>query len=175
MEETLSFYRPFESPSFRLVLNAIHELTAGARHSGRTPVPNEHLKEEHVASQTIAMEQALERATDSLELPQGNGHGDLVRGVAENLRRRIAPAVARLRELFGQLALEDEETQMILAGWLHLAKAAIQDLSTGREEGRLLPQRLMELELAISLCEAWGRLISAEIALGSVEDYYDVD
>ena len=168
MEETLSFYKPLESPSFRLVLNAVHALTAGAGRDVRPPASIEPVAAERVTASVEAMERALERAADSLDLPEGNGHGDLVRGVAEDLRRRIAPAIVRLGEPFARLASRDDEAQTILAGWLHLAKAAAQDLRAGREEGRPLPQRLMELELAIGVCEVWGRLANVEIALGSV-------
>ena len=169
MEETLAFYKPLESPSFRLMLNAIHALTAGTGPDIPPPMPVEPFALEYVSVSVQEMERSLERAADSLDLPQGNGHDTLVRGVAENLHRRIAPAAARLGESFARLASGDDEAQTILGGWIHLAEAATQDFATGREEARPLPQRLMELDLAISLCEAWGHLSNAHNVLDSVE------
>ena len=166
MEETLRAYRPLDSPTFHLVLNAIHalmltptwrrapELTGSKAHLVR-PVPS-----------LRTYQQAASHLLTSLRLPGSTGHGAVLRTLSADLAARLAPAASGLAKALRLLnATPGREGQRILRAWNHLATQGTATLAQGRLSRRPVAERLMHVELAISLWESWRRIIEAELLL----------
>jgi hypothetical protein len=86
--------------------------------------------------------------------------------VAEDLASRLAPAASGLANALRRLgAMPGAEGQRILRAWNHLATQGTQTLERNLPPRRPVAERLMQVELAITLWDAWRRLIEAECAL----------
>ncbi len=160
MAETTRRYRPLESPSWRLILNAVHSLMLRRRPPAGMPaqiVPRP--RDETGPRLAAAVEPALARLPDSSDKSrQGLAEilrADLSRRLA-TLRSRIDAADTALRPLAGPapgvraLRIDCEQA----------AAAAI----AAQAGLRLSPtERLAEIDTALTLMEAWCRLAEAEI------------
>ncbi len=90
----------------------------------------------------------------------------MVRTVAGDLADRLAPAANALAEVLRRLSLAPgAEGQRILGAWDHLARQGTEVLAQGWLSGRPVAERLMHVDLAICLWDAWRRLIEAELLL----------
>ncbi len=169
MVETLRAYRPLDSPSFRLILNAVHALMLDAvgRRSGCMPkAPRSASHATRPLSNLRSFKQAAGKLLTSLRIPRSTEHGAVVQTLAEDLAGRIAPtasSVARALRLLS--ATPGSEGPRILHAWNHLATQGIETLAQGMISRRPVAERLMHVELAIGLWDAWRRLIDAELAL----------
>ncbi len=169
MEETLQAYRPLESPAFRLVLNAVHALMIGSLFRQKRPASEPVKAGAHPLPPLAGLRSFRETADAmlaSLRLPRPVGHGAVVRSVAEDLGDRLAPAANKLEKALRMLSeAPSAEGQRILGAWDHLARQGTEVLAQGGLSRRPVAERLMHVELAICLWDAWRRLIEAELLL----------
>jgi hypothetical protein len=160
MEETLAFYRSTDAPSFRLFLNAARMLM-----SKPLPTPRASHADGRVMHDLRERVDDLHRAVKSAlaEVGQGLGGGDfdeLVRGVVADLERRAA-AIPELA-----VALLDGDAGAEIADeWRNISTLALPQLAGECTRDHKMPHRLMNIELVISLAEAWKRLAEVERAL----------
>jgi hypothetical protein len=144
LRDTMRHYRTIDSPSFRLVLNAIHDLTA---------------------DQTMVKPKALERPADTISA--GTIAAKLARrldalpAADADLQELVADVVVRLRDRLEQSASHAEACRKD-AVWVHLASAM--DRNASANAAKPLAQDLMEIDLAAGLMEVWARLNELETA-----------
>jgi hypothetical protein len=89
-----------------------------------------------------------------------NDYDDVVRGVIADLERRAAVIPALVGALQGLAAGHE-----VVDEWRNIATLALPELTGERTKGHKLPHRLMNVELVVSLAEAWKRLAEVEHAL----------
>lgn len=172
MEETLRAYRPLDSPTFHLILNATHALlmTAPSRRPRRLSEPAR--LEVQLARSLFSLrsfQKATERSLASLRLAGSTGHGSVVRTVATELAARLVPTADNLARALRRLGrARSAEAQRILNAWKHLAGQATEALAQGRRSSRPVAEQLLHVELAICLWDAWRRLIEAELVVAPV-------
>jgi hypothetical protein len=160
MDETLAFYRATDAPSFRLFLNAARMLMskplptpAPARADGRGA--------KDVGQRSDELHRNVKVALGDIGRQLGaNEYDDVVRGVVADLDRRAAVIPALVGALQGIAA--DHE---IVDEWRNIATLALPELTGERTQDHKFPHRLMNVELVISLAEAWKRLAEVEHAL----------
>lgn len=163
MADTLRHYRPLESPSWRLVLNAIHSLMLRRRPVIGAPAAIAPRPEASAPPDLLA---ALEAALG--RLPEFDGRR---RHLAETLRDDLTERLAGLRPRLS----EADEALLSLAGpapairSLRSAceRAAVDAFSTEITSERSGTERLAEIDTALTLMEAWHRLASAEAHFGA--------
>ncbi|MBM3573341.1 MAG: hypothetical protein FJX52_13445 [Alphaproteobacteria bacterium] len=163
MTETLGFYRSTDAPSFRLFLNAARMLAtkalpepAAARPKGRGS--NELPERVDALSNGVAT--ALRDVGQGLG---GDGHDDLVRDIIADLASR-ATAIPALGRILRDAAITGE----IAGEWNNIAGLALPELVGEQVRNHKTSHRLMNIELVISLAEAWKRLAEVEQALAAV-------
>ena len=160
MCDTLRHYRVSDSPSFRLVQNAIDALMTTARHvPGSAAAPG--------ADRLTAADGDIVALCrfEAKALPDfGAGEeADLLRDVAARIRARIDATGARSA---AALALAGEATGLRPC-WRHLA--ATMTAHFGNAPARTAAQRLMELDLAVALVENWTRAAELDLAMAGVQ------
>jgi hypothetical protein len=160
MRDTLRHYRVSDSPSFRLVQNAIDALMTTARHvSGSTAIPG-------AGGATAAdIDLVALCVSEAQALPDfGVGEeADLLRDVAARIRARIDATGARSA---AALAAAGEATGLRPC-WRHLA--ATMAVHFGAAPARTAAQRLMELDLAAALVENWTRAAELDLAMSGAQ------
>lgn len=169
MEETLLAYRPLDSPGFRLALNAVHALmleSPAPRRGDSSQITSAAPPTARPLARLRSFRQAVEATLTPLRVPRATEYGAVVRTVAEDLASRLAPAASGLANALRRLsAMPGAEGQRILRAWNHLATRGTQTLERNLPPRRPVAERLMQVELAITLWDAWRRLIEAECAL----------
>jgi CobB/CobQ-like glutamine amidotransferase domain len=159
MRDTLRHYRICDSPSFRLVQNAIDELmtmtpmktpsTPSARTSA--PVPGGGADGDIIA--------LCRREADALPQFGAGDEGELLGDVAARIAARIDPIGARATRAMTHAG----EPGALRASWDHLAATMAEHFDTVTE--RTPAQQLMELELSLALVECWTRVAELDLAL----------
>lgn len=144
LRDTMRHYRTVDSPSFRLVLNAIHDLTAEQAMVSRT-VPAR--QADAIGAGTIAVK--LTRRLDALPAADAE------------MQELVADMVVRLRDHLEKSASRADACRKD-AVWAHLAGAMDRNASTNAPKP--LAQDLMEIELAAGLMEVWARFSEIETA-----------
>ena len=188
MEETVKAYRPLDSPAFRLVLNATHALTMhargrrsagyprdrrGRRTASERPAPSNPARAEAPRGDPLSSLRSFQKAAGellaALRVAGSTGYGTVVRALAEDLAGRLAPAADRLDESLRQLRVSPgAEGRRILAAWSHLAAQGTETLGQGGLFRRPAAERLLHVDLAICLWDAWRGLVEAERLLAPV-------
>lgn len=160
LRDTLRHYRIADSPSFRLVQNAIDELmTMAPKRNPAAPAPATEPTQQ-TEHDTIAL---CRRQVDALPDFGAGEQGDLLRDVAAWVGLRVEPAAARVNS-----AMEHSE---MLAGlrpsWRHLATTMAEHFvaSSASAPMRTPVQQLMELELSVALVECWAGAAELDLAL----------
>jgi len=102
----------------------------------------------------------------SIQLPRSGEYAAVMRAVAEHLAARLGPTANALGKALRLLArTPGPEGWRIMEAWTHLAgqgaQVQVQDLRSDRGTA----ERLMHVDLAICLWDAWRRLIEAELSL----------
>ena len=125
---------------------------------------------EALPTQPLACLRFFRRATDrslrSLPLPKSRGYGAVVRAVATDLAARLVPAADNLAKALLRLeGTKGNEGRRLLSAWGHLAKQATRALAVKGRSGLSVSERLMHVDLAISLWDSWRRTIEAELLL----------
>jgi hypothetical protein len=152
MRDTLRHYRVADAPSFRLVLNAVHELMVHARSPGESALRSPRQPGDELAVLCRGAMAALPEFGPGEE-------NDLLRDIAARISSRLEPAASRTAAAMkeaGKLA-------RLMPAYEHLA-AAIADHQT-RASDRTSTQQLMELDLAVALLECWSRVAEWDLAL----------
>ena len=160
MRDTLRHYRISDSPSFRLVQNAIDELMTTARHA-RAPAPASGSDGNAVADGDIVA--LCRREADALPDFGAGEEGDLLRDVAARVCARIDPAGARAaaaKTHAGRVA-------RLRPSWRHLAATMTEHF--GAVPVRTPAQQLMELDLSVALVENWTRAAELHLAMAGHE------
>jgi hypothetical protein len=167
MEASLGAYRPLESPSFRLVLNAVHDLTADPGTPALPPMPAGPFAPGPLAEGLAALARAARASLDALAPALADdGLDGLVRDLAADLGGRL-PAVARAGEALAHLDPADPETRLMAEEVLGLARSAVAHLGADAAAARPVPQRLMEVELVLALCEVFARVAEVDRRLAA--------
>ena len=159
MDETLAFYRSTDAPSFRLFLNAAHMLM-----SKPLPTPAPARADGHGAKdlgeRSDELHHDVKAALGDVGKHLGtNDYDDVVRGVVADLEQRAAAIPALVGALEGLAAGHEVADE-----WRNIATLARAELTGERTKDHKLPHRLMNIELVISLAEAWKRLAEVEHA-----------
>lgn len=157
MRDTLRHYRISDSPSFRLVQNAIDELMTRAR----TPASVAELGGNDGADGGIV--ELCRREAKALPDFGAGGEGDLLRDVAARVCARIDAAGARATVAGAATG----KPTGLRASWRHLVATMTEHF--GAAPGRTPVQRLMELELAVALAENWTRAAELDLAMAGQE------
>jgi hypothetical protein len=142
LRDTMRHYRTTDSPSFRLVLNAIHDLTA-EQTMVKPTVPAR--PADAISAGTIAAK--LARRLDALPAAD------------VDLQELVADVVVCLRTRLEKSTLRAEACRKDVV-WAHLAGAM--DRNASANAPKPLAQELMEIELAAGLMEVWARLNELE-------------
>ena len=90
--------------------------------------------------------------------------GDLLRLVLGEIEDRIAPAAERAEHALTRLDATPEPGPM-RAAWRYLVDTVAEQFASSASRG--VSQRLMELELAVSLMACWARMVEVDLALGT--------
>jgi hypothetical protein len=159
MRDTLRHYRVCDSPSFRLVQNAIDELMtlAPMKTSPKQSSTAASTDRDQGADGDVAA--LCQRQMGALPDFGAGDEGDLLRDVATRIGGRIDP----LRERNARALARIGELGSLRASWNHLAATMAEHSATVAE--RTPSQQLMELELSVALAECWTRVAELDLAL----------
>ena len=169
MEETLRAYRPLDSPSFHMILNATHALmlTSVGRSAGGAQKPAG--VDRHPVrwlSRLRSFQEATSKLLASSRVARSTAYDAVVRSVATELAARLSPVADDLARALHRLSeMPSPETRRLLNAWSHLAGQATHTLTRGSRSSHPVAERLLHAELAICLWEAWRRLIEGELAI----------
>lgn len=156
MRDTLRHYRICDSPSFRLVQNAIDELMSMAPVKSTAAPSGKAAASARGDANVIAL---CRRQVDALPHFGAGDEGNLLRDVAA----RAAARIDSVRERVTVAMQHANELPVLGASWNHLA-ATIEDHIDAAAE-RTPALRLMELELSVALVECWTRVAEFDLAL----------
>jgi hypothetical protein len=157
MRDTLRHYRICDSPSFRLVQNAIDELMTMAPKTQQEAAPS--AKAIASARDDVDIIALCRRQVDALPRFGAGDEGDLLRDVAARAGARIDPASARGASVMTHVG----KLSALAASWNHLTTTMEAHIDTASE--RTPAQQLMELELSIALVDCWTRVAELDLAL----------
>lgn len=152
MRETLDAYRPEESRSFLLVLNAVEAMAAGARTAKPDATALERALAESASPELLTLRDAWHRRAGELQ-PSPGGLGDLERYLLAGLERRFAQTCADLHALLPATAVARHDGPRLAASFAALAEHAV--AAWAQPAMRRPAELLLELELALLLVEAW--------------------
>jgi hypothetical protein len=160
MRDTLRHYRICDSPSFRLVQNAIDELMTMVPKAKTAATPSAmaiaSTRGDGSDGDIIALSR---REVDALPHFGAGDEGDLLRDVAARAGARIDPISERAVRAMTRVG----ELAALRASWNHMA--ATMEAYFDTASGRTPAQQLMELELSIALVECWTRVAELDLAL----------
>ncbi|MBM3596828.1 MAG: hypothetical protein FJX35_01340 [Alphaproteobacteria bacterium] len=162
MDETLTFYRSLDAPCFRLLLNAAHALAADKLPAVAPSAPAPTAAELHDG--IVRVKAATEEAWSGLGITEDDGFEGLVHDIAGRLKRDLAPAFAALDPVLARLASGDPWAAQIAQSWHHVAGYAEAGLRADRQSNKPVAAKLLGIELAIRLAQAWGMLARADLA-----------
>jgi hypothetical protein len=162
MRETLESFSPAESRSFLMVLNAVEDLLAQApdRPAGQAAAGNF-----GAASGTPSLLVEAWRARRGAFAASEGGIGELERGVMTGLEDRLEPARVRLDAVLPVLSRSTGDGARIAGSFAAFVDHACASWRDGPE--RRPAELLLELELALTLMEAWGRLAELDTLVSS--------
>jgi len=158
MRDTLRHYRVADAPSFRLVLNAVHELMTHARFAqppAEEPLRRTRAADRYAEDLPLHCRQALAALPDF-----GAGDdGDLLRDIAAGIAIQLESSSARTAAVMARATDLDSSLH---PSWRHLTSAI-----AGRavDADRTPAQQLLEVELAVSVLACWTRVAEMDIAL----------
>jgi CobB/CobQ-like glutamine amidotransferase domain len=156
MRDTLRHYRVCDSPSFRLVQNAIDELMSMAPVKSTAVVSAKVIASARGDADIVAL---CRRQVDALPHFGAGDEGDLLRDIAARAAARIDPMSARVTTAMKHAG----ELPALGASWNHLAATIEDHIETAPT--RTPAQQLMELELTVALVECWTRVAELDLAL----------
>ena len=157
LRDTMRHYRVTDSPSFRLVQNATHllalpEAAQATGEDARDAVPARTPPDSFPLN-------VCRRALAALPDFGSGDEGALLRDVATGIGRRFAIAAERFASV-----RDDGTPSALLASWQHFAQALAEHRLAADAAAS---QRLMDVDLAVSLIECWTRLAELDRSLAS--------
>ena len=160
MRDTLRHYRVSDSPSFRLVQNAIDELMTDAP-DARAPAPaiagpTAMTPRMSTSSRSAGPKRRRCRISGQARKPTCSAMSPRVSGRASMRPARGPPRRSRM----------PEKGRRSRPCWRHLA--ATMTAHFGAAPARTAAQRLMELDLAVALVENWTRAAELDLAMAGV-------
>jgi hypothetical protein len=158
MRDTLRHYRVCDSPSFRLVQNAIDELMTAARRP-RAEAPAAGAGGDAAAATDGAIVALCRAEADALPDFGAGEEADLLRDVAARIVARLDAAGARAAAAVAAAG----RPAGLGASWRHLAATMAGHF--GAAPARTPAQRLLELDLSVALVESWTRAAELDLAL----------
>lgn len=158
MRETLDSFRPQESRSFLMILNAVEDLLQTA--PDRTGLADEPLDVNEACGAIPNLVEAWRTRAAAVEQSPG-AVGDLERQILAGLGRRLAPAAEQLDRTMGGLLDSGGDGARIAASFAVLAAHAYAAWASPPE--RRPAELLLELELALLSMEAWVRMAEIHI------------
>ncbi|MEO8345643.1 MAG: hypothetical protein ABI607_08110 [Betaproteobacteria bacterium] len=164
MEKTLAFYQSTNAPSFRLWLNAAHMLMSKADLYPELPRVEDN---EICGSGEWAQDlhEGILRALRDIGGRVGDSlHDELVHGVIADLEGRAA-----VIPILADALYEPGIDRPLVEEWCNIATLSLSELNGEPAQSHEVPHRLMNVELVISLAEAWKRLVEIELVLAHVQ------
>jgi hypothetical protein len=152
MQETMDAYRPAESRSFLLVLNAVEAMAQGARPVAAHASAPERALAQSALAHLEAWIAAWQRRAGELE-PSDGGLGDLERRLLSGFAARLPHAADALRRLLPMVVGARHDGPRLAASFSALAGDAV--TAWAAPARRRPAELLLELELALLLVEAW--------------------
>jgi hypothetical protein len=160
MRETLDTYRPEESRSFLMILNAVEDLLRKAPAPSPKPVgPNG-----EVALSALAGLVEAWWIRRGLLQPTAGDLGALETYLASGFETRMEAASARLRDRLVPLAGAGGDAPRLVASFTALADHAVSAWAAAAS--RRPAELLLELEHALLIVEAWARLAELTLTIG---------
>jgi hypothetical protein len=153
MRDTLRHYRVVDSPSFRLVHNAVDELMVHAR-----PAQDSVASAVRGAHELPAL---CRRAWSALSDPGSGEAADLLRDVAAGIGARIEATALRASAVMEHA----QKLARLMPAYDHLAAAIAHRSSEAAD--RVPAQQLMELDLGVAVLECWTRVAEWDLALSA--------
>ncbi len=160
MRETLDSFRPQESRSFLMVLNAVEDLLQAAPES--TGPADEPPAADEVRAATSKLVEAWRTRAAAVE-PSPGGVGDLERHILAGLERRLAPAAEQLDRTMDRLPDSGGDGARIAGSFAVLAAHACAAWADPPE--RRPAELLLEIELALLCMEAWVGMAEIHIVV----------
>jgi hypothetical protein len=166
MTDTLRHYRPLDTPSWRLILNAIHSLMLRFGPPGATPAA---LVPAQPPEPKVRLPAVLDAALRRMQLARDTPLHALADGMRNDLRDRVAAMRERLAAVEAAFAALDPPAPGIRYLWAGCEAAALAGVAAAAKSEAPLGERLAEFETALVLAEAWCRLAEAERHFGKFE------
>ena len=163
MADTMRHYRPFDAPSWRLILNAIHSLMLRFAPPGAPPAAPVTVQP---PEPEVRLTAALETALRQLKLDRAAPLHALVEMVRDDFLSRIKPLAGRLEAVETAFSALDPPAPVIRFLWAGCEDAALTAIADGAETDRPPSEQLAEFETALVLAEAWCRLAESERHFG---------
>lgn len=154
MRETLDAYRPDESRSFLMILNAVEAMASGAREAVPDVTALERTLAGTAGEKLHALIEAWYERAKALA-PTSGGIGDLERYLLHGFQKRLPLAADALSTLLPKLAISGHDGPRLAASFAALAEHAV--AAWADPPTRRPAELLLELELALLLIEAWRR------------------
>jgi hypothetical protein len=151
MRDTLRHYRVTDSPSFRLVLNAVHHVMRDARQIEGKPRFESHPED-------LDFLAACRRALAAVPALAQGQEADLERDVQAGIRARLDDVTER-----AQRVLAGDAAPRLRASRAHLVSTLSEHLSARTDATPA--QALMEGDLAVALLDCWTRVAEFDRAL----------
>jgi len=161
MRDTLRHYRVTDAPSFRLVLNAVHALLRDdGSHRLAASSDASSIGERANTALDIAPVEMCRHALAALPDFGTGEEADLFRDIAAGIAARLERATPRLSAV---IAVAHRRGRLA-PSWRHLSTTMPRHSLTA---DATLAQRLMEVDLGVSLIECWTRTAEMDRALES--------
>jgi hypothetical protein len=160
LRDTLRHYRVNDAPSFRLVLNAVHSLLRDGEGERAMRSADASCGDAIANGMDCDPVQTCRHAVAALpDFPSGE-EGDLLRDVVARIVTRLETISARLAAVVGT----PRALERLAASWRHLSTTIGEHHVAA---GATVAQRLMEVDLVVSLIECWTRAAEVDRALAS--------
>jgi hypothetical protein len=163
MAETIRHYRPLESPSWRLILNAVHSLMLRFEPPGAPPV---RLVPAQPPEPKVRLIAALDTALRRLPLVDDTPLRKMAEMVRDDMRTRVKALRERLKVVETAFFALDPPAPGLRYLWAGCEVAALAAIADATKADRPTPERLAECETALVLAEALCRLAEGERHFG---------
>jgi hypothetical protein len=162
MRETLDAYRPEDSRSFLMILNAVEAMATGARSAVPDATAQEKALGETASEKLGAFVAAWHERARACE-PTPGGLGELERYLLRGFQARLPVASEALLALLPATAGSRHDGPRLAASFAALARHAVAAWANPVE--RRPAELLLELELALLLIEAWRSLCDFHVLI----------
>lgn len=163
MVDTMRHYRPLETPSWRMILNAVHSLMLRFDQPGGNPVSAVPTQPPEPDTRLTT---ALDRTLQRFKLDEDAPLRVVLARVRDDLQARSKALAERLDAVEQAFAVLDPPAPGIRYLWSGCEEAALAAIDEGSKAERSPAERFAEYETALSLGEAWCRLAEGERHFG---------